>query len=307
MSIPVVLDTDIGHDVDDVWALVFALCCPELDVRLVTTTTGDTIYRARLVAKILELMGREDIPIGIGIPLDENPHTHAAWLGDYELKDYSGRVLRDGVGAICETIGDASEEVRLICIGPLPNIAAALARDPEITNNAKFIGMHGSLRRGYLGAPKPMREFNVKQHALSCRAVFEADWEKVITPLDTCGDIILDGERFAQVRAIAEQAENRHPTRIAYDNHLSWFEAVKDWPILQEMNPLQQSSILYDLVAIYLGFSQELLQMETLPITITSDGKTLLDDERGQPVHCATEWHDKEAFLDLVVARLCGV
>ena len=304
MAIPVVLDTDIGHDVDDVWALVFLLRCPELDVKLVTTTTGDTVYRARLVAKILELMGREDVPIGIGIPLDENPHTHSAWLGDYDLKDYGGRILRDGAGALCETICDSSDEVALICIGPLPNIAAALARDPEITNNAKFVGMHGSIRRGYLGAPKPMREFNVKQHALACRAVFEADWEKVITPLDTCGDIILDGERFATVRELAEREDVSHPARIAYDNHLAWFEAVRDWPILQEMNQLQQSSILYDLVAIYLGFSEELLQMETLPITITPDGKTMVDEEHGSPVRCATEWHDKGAFLDLVVERL---
>ena len=118
VAAPVILDTDIGHDVDDVWALVFLLCCPELDVKLITTTTGDTVYRARLVAKILELMGREDIPIGIGIPLDDNPHTHATWLGDYELKEYDGTVLRDGIGALCDTILDQDELVTLICIGP---------------------------------------------------------------------------------------------------------------------------------------------------------------------------------------------
>ena len=102
MRSPVILDTDIGFDVDDVWALVFILCCPELDVKLITTTTGDTVYRARIVAKILAMMGREDIRIGIGIPLDDTPHTHDRWLGDYELSDFAGTVLRDGVGAMCE-------------------------------------------------------------------------------------------------------------------------------------------------------------------------------------------------------------
>lgn len=307
MAIPVVLDTDIGHDVDDVWALVFLLMCPELDLKLVTTSTGDTVYRARLVAKILELMGREDVPIGIGIPLDENPHTHDGWLGDYQLADYQGTVLRDGVGAMCDTILDAEDEVSLICIGPLPNIAAALAREPEITNSARFVGMHGSIRRGYLGAPKPMREFNVKQHALACRAVFEASWDKVITPLDTCGNVILDGARFAQIRDRAQQpsTDAGDPVRIAFDNHLQWFEAVSEWPILREMDPLLQSSILYDLVAIYLGFSEEFLEMETLPIVITPDGKTVVDDA-GSPVSCAMEWQDKDAFLDLVTERLIG-
>ena len=72
MPIPVILDTDIGFDVDDVWALAFLLRCPELEVKLITTTTGDTHYRARIVAKLLEIAGRTDIPIGIGIPLDHN-------------------------------------------------------------------------------------------------------------------------------------------------------------------------------------------------------------------------------------------
>jgi inosine-uridine nucleoside N-ribohydrolase len=308
MPIPVILDTDIGHDVDDVWALAFLLRCPELDVRLVTTCTGDTVYRARLVAKILQLMGRADIPIGIGIPLDDNPHTHSEWLGDYELTQYPGTIHGDGIGAICETILSSTEQVSLICIGPLPNIAAALARAPEITARSRFVGMHGSIRRGYLGAPKPMREFNVKMNALSCRAVFEADWPKVITPLDTCGSVVLIGERFARLRDHAQDPHTPrgNPARISIENHLAWAEAVSDWPMISQMNPLQQSSILYDTVAVYLGFADELLEMETLPITITPDGKTMVD-EKGSPVSCAMNWKNKEAFLDLLVDRLLDI
>ena len=149
MGIPVVLDTDIGLDVDDVWALALLLRCPELDVRLITTATGDTEYRARLVARLLEIAGRTDIPIGVGIPLDDSAHTHGEWLGNYRLENYPGRVIRDGIGAICETISTSNERVSLIAIGPLPNVATALSRQPEITQNASFIGMHGSLRRGW--------------------------------------------------------------------------------------------------------------------------------------------------------------
>ena len=199
----------------------------------------------------------------------------------------------------------ANDTVSLSGIGPLPNIAAALARQPEITGKAKFIGMHGSIRRGYLDAPKPMREFNVKMHALACRAVFEADWEKVITPLDTCGNVILDGERFAAIRQTAERDGPASAAGISMDNHLAWFEAVRSWPILKNLDPLKQSSILYDLVAVYLGFADDLLEMETLPIVITPDGKTLVDDT-GEPVHCAMNWRNKNAFLDLVTQRLIG-
>jgi inosine-uridine nucleoside N-ribohydrolase len=303
MAIPTILDTDIGHDVDDVWALAFLLKCPELDVKLITTCTGNTIYRASLVAKILKLMGRTDIPIGIGIPLDDNPHTHDAWLDDFDLDQYPGKLIHDGVGAICDTIMVAKSKVSLICIGPVPNIAAALARQPAICDNAKFVGMHGSIYRGYLDAPKPACEFNVMTHALACEAVFKASWEKVITPLDTCGNVILDGERFARIREAAKQQGSTSAASICLENHLLWFKATCDWPILKRMDPQLQSSILYDLVAVYLGFTEHSLDMETLPIVITPDGKTLID-EQGQYVRCALNWHNKNEFLDLVTERL---
>ena len=298
MAIPVIIDTDVGFDVDDVWALAFALRCPELDIRLITTATGDTVYRARIVAKLLQCAGREDIPIGVGLPLDPSPKTHAAWVADFSLTDYSGEVLRDGVGALCEHVMNASERVSIIGIGPLPNVAAALAREPEIVHNARFVGMHGSLRRGYLGAPKPMREYNVKQHSLACQAVFAADWEKVITPLDTCGTIALEGERFERVRRSTDPL-----SQAVLQNHHVWGDAVADWPILQELDLNVQSSILYDSVAIYLGFADELLEMERLGVRVTEDGKTMIDEE-APAVNCATQWVDQEAFLDLLSERL---
>ncbi|MEM9622639.1 MAG: nucleoside hydrolase [Pseudomonadota bacterium] len=304
MAIPVILDTDIGFDVDDVWALAFLLRCPELDIRLITTTTGDTVYRARLVAKLLQICGREDIPIGIGLALDHSEPTHAAWLGDFSLAEYSGVVLRDGVGAMCDTVLSHSEPVTIIAIGPLPNVAAALAREPELHTTARFVGMHGSLRRGYLGAPKPMREYNVKQYALAAQAVFRAGWPKTITPLDSCGHIILTGERFRAVRDAQDPL-----CQAVLQNHTAWFEAVADWPVLQNMDSNVQSSLLYDCVAVYLAFSEAGLQMEELPVHVTEDGKTLIDTDGtlgGAPVRCATGWNDESGFLDLLVKRLCN-
>ena len=126
MAIPTILDTDIGHDVDDVWALAFLLRCPELDVKLITTSTGDTVYRAELVAKMLQLMNRTDIPIGIGIPLDDNPHTHDVWLDDFDLGAYSGRVIQDGVGAICDTIMQKQVHVKHSMVYP-PSLAKQMS------------------------------------------------------------------------------------------------------------------------------------------------------------------------------------
>ena len=298
MPIPLILDTDIGTDVDDVWALVFLLNCPEVDVKLITTCTGDTEYRACLVAKILSELGREDIPIGIGLTLDRSEKTHKQWLGDYSLEDFAGQVFRDGVGAICDTISAQSESSILLSIGPLPNVSAALSRAPEITRLSRFVGMHGSLRKGYLGSEKPAREYNVKLHALSCQHVFESDWNKTITPLDSCGNIYLDGDRFSQLL----KAQNRS-ARIVTSAHESWLSAISDWPIYKKASMENRSSILFDCVAVYLSFSEEWLNMEELPILVTEDGKTMID-ESGELVNCAMGWLDQEKFLDLLVDRL---
>ena len=302
MGLPVIIDTDVGTDVDDMWALAFALRCPELDIRLITTCTGDVEYRAALVAKLLEVAGRTDIPIGLGLPLDAAPEPQKAWIEDYQLNLYPGVVIEDGVGAICDTINQSENPVTIIAIGPLPNIAAALQRAPSIIENSKFIGMHGSLRIGYLGAPKPMKEYNVKQHALSCKSVFEAGWEKEITPLDTCGNIILTGDNFQRVRNSADDL-----VRAVIENHLIWYEAVASSPVvgpfIKKMDPQVQSSILYDCVAIYMAFSSDGLVYEKLPISITEDGMTVIDDD-GSMVNCATSWSDIEAFYSFLSARL---
>ena len=298
MPIPVILDTDIGMDVDDVWALAFMLKCPELDVKLIVTDTGDTHYSARLVAKLLEIAGREDVAVGVGIPLDNSPRTHSGWLGDYCLEQYQGRVFEDGVGALCDGITESDEPVTVISIGPVPNIAAALARRPDLVHNSRFIGMHGSIRRGYMGASKPMTEYNVKKHTMSCQKVFSTPWDISITPLDTCGTVVLKGDNFTRLLASDDPL-----TKAVLENHFGWFKAIKDWSMLKDIDPNLQSSPLYDTVAVYMAFSESLLKMESLPIIVTDDARTLVDDA-GQVIRCATEWQDQVAFETLLTERL---
>ena len=83
--IPVILDTDIGDDIDDTWALTMLLKSPLLDLKLVTTTRGKAEYRGKLVAKILTAAGRTDVPVGLGeggrlrhrqAPAGESSHPH---------------------------------------------------------------------------------------------------------------------------------------------------------------------------------------------------------------------------------------
>src|ERR1700756_4705348 len=64
----VIIDTDIGDDIDDAFALALALRSPELEILGVTTTFGDTETRAKLVDRFLSEAGRPEIPVAAGTP-----------------------------------------------------------------------------------------------------------------------------------------------------------------------------------------------------------------------------------------------
>lgn len=300
MPIPVILDTDIGLDVDDVWALVYMLSCPELDVKLIVSSTGDTRYGASLIAKLLEIAERTDIPVGIGtaVRADRLPKTHAEWLGNYAIEQYRGRWYEDGVGALIETVLASAQPLTIIEIGPTRNLAEALTRAPQIVDNASLIGMLGSLRRGYLGAAEPAREYNVFADAASCQAVLSAAWPKTIVPLDSCGTVTLRGERFKQLQEAPSPLLS-----AALENHFGWVEAVRDWPMMKAFDAKAGTSMLYDTVPIYLAFADDLLRLETQSVVVTDDGWTRIDPA-GHTMRCATDWVDQEAFHDFLLKRL---
>jgi inosine-uridine nucleoside N-ribohydrolase len=294
--IPVILDTDIGADIDDTWALAMMLKCPELDVKLVVADSGDTIYRAKLIARMLEVAGRTDVTVGVGLPLRENPkrRRQAMWIAGYELASYPGKVDRDGVGAIIQTIMASPRPVTLIGIGPAPNLGAALDRQPAIARNARFVGMYGSVRKGYNNSDTPCAECNVKGYTSELQKVFAAPWDITIAPLDSCGVVQLKGDKYATVAAAAES----DPVIAALlENYGYWAQTY-----LGRETPAK-SSILFDCVAIYLAFDDALLRMEDLPIRITDDGMTVIDP-RARTVHVGTGWKDYEGFEDLLVDRL---
>ena len=289
-KIPVILDTDIGTDIDDAWALAMMLKSPELDVKLVVTDTGNTTYRAKIVAKMLEAGERTDVPVGIGIHLSDETGGQENWVEKYDLSSYPGTVHEDGVDALIQTIMNSPEPVTLICIGPVPNIGTALEREPKIVQNARFVGMHGSVRRGYGGSEKIAAEYNVAKHVPPCQKALSADWDITITPVDTCGIVHLSGEKYRSVYEC-----NDPLIRALIENYRVW---AKYSPESE-----QRSSTLFDTVAIYLAFSEELLVMEKLGIRVTDDGYTAMD-ENAKVINCAMEWTDLAVFGDLLVKRL---
>ncbi len=74
------------------------------DLKLVVTDFGDTVYRARVAARLLEVAGRADVPVGIGLRQSEEGGPQAEWALDYDLESYPGTVHQDGVQAMIDLI-----------------------------------------------------------------------------------------------------------------------------------------------------------------------------------------------------------
>lgn len=297
MPIPVILDTDIGSDIDDTWALAMLLRCPELDLKLVLTDTLNTTYRARVAARLLETANRADIPIGIGIPGDTNKNEfQSPWVQDYDLSTYPGVVYQDGVQAMIDLIRTADDTVTIIAISPAPNLLHALTVAPDIAPKCRLVGMFGSIDRGYGKNSQPIAETNVREHVTAARAIFAAPWQEIIiTPLDTCDQAVLSGKRYQRILHFDDPL-----MRVLIENYRVWADLVT-WMTVDFFD--ERSSTLFDTVAVYLAYSQDFLNIEPLRLSVTDDGRTIRDED-GHLLQVALSWHDLDGFLDHLVARL---
>jgi inosine-uridine nucleoside N-ribohydrolase len=292
-KIPVILDTDIGDDIDDTWALVMLLKSPEFELKLVTTTHGKAVYRAKLIARLLEVASRTDIPIGLGAGGHGGDGRQQAWVEGYDLKKYPGTLYEDGVRALIDTVVNSPEPVTIISIGPSTTVAAALERRPDIASRATLVGMQGAVRKGYDGGPVGP-EYNVKENVPAARKALLAPWRKtVITPLDTCGLVRLAGVRF--------QALKKSRDRLI----AALLENYRIWAQKESVDALTESSVLFDTVAVYLALPSPKphIEMEQLTINVTSDGMTVVDST-GARMAVATAWKDLDAYEDFLLKLL---
>lgn len=296
--IPVIYDSDIGDDIDDTWALGFLLRCPELDLKLAVGDNGKAEYRAKLLAKFLQVAGRKDVPVGIGLEVNpKKSERQAEWIRDYDLAQYPGKVHRDGVQAIIDTVMQSPRPVTIIAVGPVQNIAAALKREPRIAHRARFVGMHGSVRVGYAGDKKIAAEYNVKLAPQACQTVFAAAWDTTITPLDTCDQFGLRGEKYQRVY------QSNDPIAAAIITNYRLWAAARGQGSPDAVPT--RSTTLFDAVAVYLAFSQDWCGMEQLGIRVTDEGFTI-EDPNARRLNVAMTWKNLPALEDLLMNRLTG-
>ena len=142
--ISLILDTDLGDDVDDVFALAYAVRHPHINLRAVTTVLGDTRWRAALALRLLDEMGVHDVPVAAGAPGGEiNTVTLSGDVITPLGADDSRCDSRSAPELMADVIAEAPQPVWLATIGPATNAADLLAGQPEAVDGLAGIVMMG--------------------------------------------------------------------------------------------------------------------------------------------------------------------
>lgn len=299
--VPLILDTDIGSDIDDTWALAMILRSPEIDLRMVTSAAFDTTYQAKLAAKMLQIAGREDVPVGIGVRGSGNLEGCSNildWVEDYDLSSYPN-LYEDGVDAMVKYIMESEERITVLAIGPCTNLAAAIQKEPRIVENSRLVFLGANLYNGAVKGwyPPLGKESNINVSIEAYRiGVEKNDWEVELIPLDVSGYTILETKYFDHIR---ETAKNDPLLAALVENTDIWFKNMN-------YNYCGPTSGLFDTVGVYALISRDLLNYERLPVYVNDKGLTLIDPMRGKMMDCAVSWKDKEKFYKFLTARLCG-
>jgi inosine-uridine nucleoside N-ribohydrolase len=185
----IIIDTDIGDDVDDAFAVALALRSPELEILGITTTFGDTETRAKLVDRLLGEAGRQDIPVAVGTPTQANNHfTQRRYAEGGHFARPSHPKAAD---FILDQIRRNPGEITLIAIGPLMNVGAVIDKDPETFRKLRrVVLMGGSVYRGYgdmgyFPPHGPQPEWNILNDISSAQKLFASGVPLYVMPLDS--------------------------------------------------------------------------------------------------------------------------
>jgi purine nucleosidase len=193
----IILDTDIGSDVDDAMALAQILGSPELDLLEVHTVYGDTRLRAQLARRYGVLAGRELAVVpGVAEPVS----GREVWWAGHE------GTLHDDLDRETISAGSAPErlvarlrehpgELDVAAIGPLTNLAAALALEPEAARWIRHLWVMG----GSFG--DEVSEHNFKSDDVAAQTVLTAGIPTTITGLEITRQVTIESARLERIRA----------------------------------------------------------------------------------------------------------
>lgn len=277
----VIICTDIASDIDDSWALAFAMKCPELSIDSVAVSHGPTPGRAKVAAKLLSIGGLDDVPVMVGKAKGNSSNGQRDWAKDFTPKRPP---VADAARGLARRLMRMPGKVTLIPIGPLTNIGEMLRIEPGVKDKIdEIILMGGAVYNGYRTGSEVCAEYNILSNVKAAQRVFESGIPIVLVGLDV-------------TRMMQPSPEDMQ--RIAQSNK----------PLPQAMHALYKlwehpTPTLFDPVAVALAFQRDLVEMEHLCIKVTGDGITRIVPD-GKPNAWVCKKIDKPRFMKLFMDRV---
>jgi len=303
----VMIDCDVG--VDDALALILAFHSPELDVKAVTGVNGNVPLEQVFenIQKVLSLIQPKNKPLiakGADQPLKGKPiYAHSVHgqdgLGGAKI-DRKGRKewWQFYTGSADELITEVArqypDEMTLIAVGPLTNLALAIQKDPEGMRKLKeIVIMGGAVRTG--GNITPYAEFNIFSDPSAANIVFGSELPITLVPLDVTHQVSLTPKRMEErVKPINNDFSKFALEATGYDPERHQFRN-------------KQLIHLHDPLAVGVVVDPELVRKERLSIDVeTREGQYYgrTSETRQRPnIEVCLEVNAK-GFLELFLSRL---
>jgi inosine-uridine nucleoside N-ribohydrolase len=291
----ILLDCDLGGDIDDAFALGLALSSPELEVLGVVMDHGDTAGRARVACRLLYELGLENIPVIVGRPTPAivgvqqgvaGPSHQFEWARDFnQIKPGD----QDASDFIIETLRKYPHEVVLLTVGPVCNIQDALKKDPDALKLAKrVVSMFGSFYMGYDTGPVPSAEWNVRADVGAARAFVASGANPVFAGLDVTTFVKLNAEQRARLR------DRKSPLTDALgDLYTLW----------RKEDFARPDPTLFDAVAVGMVLWPDLFTTRKAHVKVIDGGWTVIDES--QPPNCEIGMTiQKDEFIRRLMDRL---
>ncbi len=303
----VIIDCDVG--VDDALALILAFHSSALEVKAVTGVNGnvplDRVFEN--IQKVLSLLQPTNKPIiarGASSPLKGKAiHAHSVHgrtgLGEakIELKDGEEWWTLSG-GPAWELITSIAhqhpQQVTLIAVGPLTNLALGIQKDLDGMKHLKEIVIMGGAVRTR-GNVTPHAEFNIYSDPVAAKMVFESGIPMTLVPLDVTHRVFLTPSLMEErVKPIGNTFSKFLMEATGYDTKARRFRN-------------RETVFLHDPLAVGVVIDPTLVKNETLCLTVETDegehwGK-LIEGKEGSQINVSLGV-DAERFLELFVSRL---
>ena len=292
----VILDTDIGDDIDDSFALLLLLESHKFNCLGVTTVFRNSLKRAKMAKQLIRSLGY-DIKVyrGIDDPLKQNiDHLISKEIKEKEKYDEEGKYIfpqydksmenekvedENAVDFIIRMIHLYPHEVTLIPIGPLTNIASAIKKDPTIVPLIKEIRLMGA------GLNLNFVEWNIFCDPDAAKIVFSSNINKIVAV--TINVTSLTSLTEEEVNSLKNN--NSKAIKLVYEAMMKWFKHYEfSSPVMHD--PLTVASLIDESIIN--------TQLCHLDVDLSKDGYTFINDNCPNNVYVSTSLN-KEKFFKL--------